>query len=50
MAVFFTSLDDAQGMLQEMAQNPYYTKNARLLVLSMEKAYGMVKGGAKGTG
>ncbi|CAN0276727.1 unnamed protein product, partial [Laminaria digitata] len=50
MAVFFTNLADAQEMLREMVQNPSYAKEARILVVSMEKAYGMVKKGPVQTG
>lgn len=50
MAVFFTNVDDAQEMLFEMVQNSFYSKEARILVVSMEKAYGMVKAGPTSTG
>lgn len=50
LAVFFTNLDDAKQVLREMAQSPSYAGDARILVVSMEKAYTMVKTGAKQTG
>ena len=50
MAVFFTNLDDAKEMLREMVQSSSYAKEARILVVSMEKAYGMVKKGPVSTG
>lgn len=50
LAVFFTNYDDANAMLKEMVQNPSYEKEARVLVVSMEKAYGMIRQGPRGTG
>ncbi|CAN0070850.1 unnamed protein product [Ectocarpus sp. 6 AP-2014] len=50
MAVFFTNVDDAKEMLMEMVQESTYQNEARILVVSMEKAYGMVKAGPKLTG
>lgn len=50
LAVFFTNVEDAREMLREMAQNQYYTDDVRILVVSMDKAYGMVRAGPRGTG
>ena len=50
MAVFFTNLDDAKENLREMVQSPAYQADARILVVSMEKAYSMVKAGPRPTG
>ena len=48
--MFFTNLDDAKEMLREMVQSDSYAKDARILVVSMEKAYGMVRAGPRSTG
>ena len=50
LAVFFTNLADARESLREMIQSPSYEFDARILVVSMEKAYGMVKAGPRPTG
>lgn len=50
LAVFFTNLDDAKEMLREMVQSDAYAMDARILVVSMEKAYGMVRAGPRPTG
>ncbi|CAN0409322.1 unnamed protein product [Pylaiella littoralis] len=50
LAVFFTNLADAKEMLREMVQSPTYVTDARILVVSMEKAYSMVKAGPRPTG
>lgn len=50
LAVFFTNLADAKEMLREMVQAPAYKLDARILVVSMEKAYSMVKAGPRPTG
>ncbi|CAM9859530.1 unnamed protein product [Scytosiphon promiscuus] len=50
LAVFFTNLADAKEMLREMVQAEAYQADARILVVSMEKAYSMVKAGPRQTG
>lgn len=37
-------------MLREMVQSDAYAVDARILVVSMEKAYGMVRAGPRPTG
>ena len=50
LAVFFTNLDDAKENLREMVQSSDYENEARIMVVSMEKAYTMVKAGPRSTG
>ncbi|CAM9820512.1 unnamed protein product, partial [Discosporangium mesarthrocarpum] len=50
LAVFYTNLDDARDVLQEMAQSPYYAKDARILVVGLDKAFDMCKAGQRSTG
>ncbi|CAM9119021.1 unnamed protein product [Chrysoparadoxa australica] len=48
--VFFLSYADADQMLSEMLQIPGYAGDAKLYILSLDKAYDMVKAPPRGTG